>query len=371
MESLCCMKMVYLTVEQRTFLVSRFLELRDFDRVRNEFQQRFPHRPPPHRKTIEWNVRKFEREGTVKNLHKDRSGRRRTGRSDANVGAVTQLVANNARVSCRNNTLGIPSATFNRIMRLDLRWHPYKIFIRHELKNGDRARRLQFCRRFCNNFHNPRFVHNVVIGDECSFGMNGSVSTQNVRMYAPKGQPPDFYFEKNSDRRKVNVWAAVCGNHSVIGPYFFDGNVNGREYLNMLNNFALPNLAQSYNIYDIQQAAHHRLWWFQDGATPHRTIPVRRRIRQVFGARVAALGHDQEWPARSPDLTPCDYFLWGYIKQKVYKTPPATIADLRRRIVSAFDELRQHPEMIRNVIQEMNTRAEKCIQLNGDHVEGH
>lgn len=363
--------MVYLTVEQRTFIVSKFLALRNINAVQQEFQQRFPNRPPPHRKTIEWNVRKFQREGTVQNLHKERSGRLKTGRSAANIGAVRQLVANNADVSCRNNTLRLPSATFNRIMRQDLCWHPYKIFVRHELKNGDRARRLNFCRWFSHSFHNPRFVHNIVIGDECSFGMNGLVSTQNVRMYAPKGQPPGFYFEKSSDRSKVNVWAAICGNNSVIGPYFFEGNVNGRKYLDMLDNFVFPNLSQSYNINDIQQAALHRLWWFQDGATPHRTIPVRRRIRQVFGGRVAALGHPLEWPARSPDLTPCDYFLWGYIKQKVYKTPPATIAELRRRIIAVFGELRQHPEMIRNVIQEMNVRSTKCIQMNGDHVEGH
>lgn len=367
--------MVHLTVEQRTFLVSRFLEIKDYDRVAQEFHQRFPNRPAPHRKTIQWNVKKFTREGTVKNLHKERCGRTRTARSDANVAVVRQLLTNNNnnnnRISCRNNTLGLHRATFNRIVRLDLRWHPYKIYVRHELKNGDFARRLQFCRWFVNSFHNPRFVFNIVIGDECSFGMNGLVSTQNVRMYAPKGQPPDLYFNKRTDRRKLNVWAAICGNRSIIGPYFFEGNINGAYYLEMLNNFALPNLSRSYNVLNIENAQLHDLWWFQDGATPHRTVNVRRRINQIFGARVVALGHNIEWPARSPDLTPCDYFLWGYVKQKVYVTPPDSINDLRRRIVGVFGELRQHPEMIRNVILEMNTRAEKCIQVGGQHVEGH
>ena len=27
-----------------------------------------------------------------------------------------------------------------------------------------------------------------------------------------------------------------------------------------------------------------------------------------------------EWPARSPDLTPCDFFLWGWLKEQVYST---------------------------------------------------
>ncbi|EFN65149.1 hypothetical protein EAG_00038, partial [Camponotus floridanus] len=40
-----------------------------------------------------------------------------------------------------------------------------------------------------------------------------------------------------------------------------------------------------------------------------------------------------EWPPRSPDLSPLDFFLWGYLKSKVYKTNPRNLNNLRRRIV--------------------------------------
>ena len=30
------------------------------------------------------------------------------------------------------------------------------------------------------------------------------------------------------------------------------------------------------------------------------------------------------WPTRSPDLTPSDFFLWGYIKNTVFVPPLAT-----------------------------------------------
>ena len=29
------------------------------------------------------------------------------------------------------------------------------------------------------------------------------------------------------------------------------------------------------------------------------------------------------WPPRSPDLTPCDVFLWGYVKDNAYKPQSA------------------------------------------------
>ncbi|KAF2367907.1 hypothetical protein FHG87_001352, partial [Trinorchestia longiramus] len=47
--------------------------------------------------------------------------------------------------------------------------------------------------------------------------------------------------------------------------------------------------------------------------------------------------HDVEWPPRSPDLTPCDFFLWGYLKNKVYFSPPQDLEELQNRIRSEID----------------------------------
>jgi len=75
-----------------------------------------------------------------------------------------------------------------------MKWHPFKIHVRQELLPTDLPRRLNFAQWFVNQSLNQRFLFNVVIGDEASFAMNGTVSTQNVRCYAPKGQPPDIFF---------------------------------------------------------------------------------------------------------------------------------------------------------------------------------
>ena len=37
------------------------------------------------------------------------------------------------------------------------------------------------------------------------------------------------------------------------------------------------------------------------------------------------------WPPRSPELTPVDFFLWGLLKDKVYKNSPRTIRTTQRR----------------------------------------
>jgi len=42
------------------------------------------------------------------------------------------------------------------------------------------------------------------------------------------------------------------------------------------------------------------------------------------------------WPPRSPDLTPYDFFLWGFVKDTVFVPPlPANLQDLRNRITAA------------------------------------
>lgn len=192
--------------------------------------------------------------------------------------------------------------------------------------------------------------------------MNGHVNTHNIRMYSPKGNPPPFHFEMSSNRQKLSVWAGICGNGTLIGPYFFEGNVNGRTYIDMFNNFALPILLRNYPHLP-------SVWWAQDGAPAHRTRAVRNRLVEVFGRNVVAIGHQVEWPARSPDLTPLDFFLWGYLKCKVYTTPPNDLEELRRRIENSCAELR-NTEFLRNSVREMRRRTTTCIQRNGHHVEG-
>ena len=286
---------------------------------------------------------KYDREGTSLNLNKGRSGRRRTARNEENVNQLRRLLEAQPReVTCRRNHLGMSKSTFNRITK-EIRWHPYKIHVVQKLLPADYGRRVRFCQWFTRQAHNNRFLSNAVIGDEAIFQMNGTVSTQNVRCYAAKGDPPAFKFEKSDSREKLHIWIGLCGNGQLIGPYFFNRNVNGRTYIEMLEGTAFPAIRRIYQRFD---DVFDGIWWFQDGAPAHRSLAVRNVLRQKFQNRVVALHHDVEWPPRSPDLTPCDFFLWGYLKQKVFSTPPPNLATLRRRLVDEVNILRQNEQFI-------------------------
>ena len=75
------------------------------------------------------------------------------------------------------------------------------------------------------------------------------------------------------------------------------------------------------------------------------------------------------WPPRSPDLNPCDFFLWGHLKQLVYKTPVNTVQELINRIQNAAAEIRRNPDMIARLQPSLIRRAEGCLANEGRHFE--
>ena len=77
--------------------------------------------------------------------------------------------------------------------------------------------------------------------------------------------------------------------------------------------FKILHFLESYNAYHADYLAGdalHNVWWFQEGAPAHRLRDVRNVLTHTSGDRLVALGTNVEWPARSPDLTPLDFFLW-------------------------------------------------------------
>jgi hypothetical protein len=67
----------------------------------------------------------------------------------------------------------------------------------------------------------------------------------------------------------------------------------------------------------------------QDGAPPHWGRIVPDYLDATFPN--CWLGRDGPlaWPPQSPDVTPLDFFLWGYVKDKVYATKVTGFADLK------------------------------------------
>jgi hypothetical protein len=74
------------------------------------------------------------------------------------------------------------------------------------------------------------------------------------------------------------------------------------------------------------------------------------------------------WSPRSPNITPCDFFLWSYVKDNVYVPPlPRDLPELRQRIVAAVDTI--DVDMLQRVWQELDYRIDVCRVTRGGHME--
>jgi hypothetical protein len=99
----------------------------------------------------------------------------------------------------------------------------------------------------------------------------------------------------------------------------------------------------------------------QDNAPPHKSKKTRPHLEKLFNKKIIP------YPPRSPDLTPLDYYLWGHMKEMVYKDNPQTIDELKTSITSAIQNI--NPEIPKRVFNNMNKRAQMCINAQGGHFE--
>lgn len=109
------------------------------------------------------------------------------------------------------------------------------------------------------------------------------------------------------------------------------------------------------------------MWFQQDGAPPHGTKVVREFLRRLFYHQWIGRNGPVAWPARSPDLTPLDFFLWGYLKNKIYRTFPNTVDELKRNIKTAIEEI--EVGTLKKVMATTVRRMLYCKEQNGRHFE--
>ncbi|KOC70342.1 hypothetical protein WH47_02846 [Habropoda laboriosa] len=103
----------------------------------------------------------------------------------------------------------------------------------------------------------------------------------------------------------------------------------------------------------------------QDSATCHTSKETIALLKEMFNGRVISRGGDINWPPRSCDLTPLDFFLWGFLKSKVYPNNPETIDELKDNITVAINETEF--QLCENVMENWVKR----IRLMKKSREGH
>lgn len=253
------------------------------------------------------------------------------------------------------SALGISDRTVRRILHNNLKFHPYKLAVVHQLTERDFASRLTACEAINNLPHDAL----VFYSDEAHFHLSGCVNKQNMRYWSDVN--PRELHEVPLHCERVTVWCAIS-RVAIIGPYFFEENdravtVNSARYREMIEEFFLPQL-EELDLGDV--------WFQQDGATAHTARISMELLKNTFPERLISLRGDVPWPARSPDLAPCDFFLWGHLKSLVYNDKPRTLQHLKDNIRQAIAQI--PVDMLERVERNFKTRVNQCIAGDGRHL---
>jgi hypothetical protein len=161
------------------------------------------------------------------------------------------------------------------------------------------------------------------------------------------------------------VWCAVAA-FAIIGPYFFEnecGNactVTSERYAHMLQDFFVPRLRGL--------PVNKTTYFQQDEATSDTAKIAMNIVRPLFPGHLISRYGDIAWPARSPELSVCDFYLWGNLKSVVYCAPsPHTNQELKLRIQ---EEISRIPvDVLRTAMSGVHDRLSECEQPNGGHLE--
>ena len=127
-------------------------------------------------------------------------------------------------------------------------------------------------------------------------------------------------------------------NGERFGLCFFQQNIIAQIYKTILSRRLLPAVhAQGFD-------PAKDIVFQQDGASPHTAaITIRyldRKVKSIISKRSDALQNvnTSQWPPRSLDIIPLDFFLWGYLKSKSFVDPfPIDVQELTLRITCEFN----------------------------------
>lgn len=211
----------------------------------------------------------------------------------------------------------------------------------------------------------PDFTKRILWMDEARFTHTGITNFRNLHTWAYDN--PHLVRQSNfQDQFVINVWAGLIDD-KLIGPVILPQTLNADTFLHLLREVLPELLADAME--DVPIAIRRNTFLQMDGCPAHWARIVRNFLNENYPNRWIGRDGPVGWPARSPDMTPLDYFLWGTLKQRVYQTVVNSEAELYDRIMLHTQQIKNNAAMIRRATQQIQVRATYCLQQRGAHFE--
>ena len=198
----------------------------------------------------------------------------------------------------------------------------------------------------------------VATCDEAWIYLSDTGRRRSVQYVSRKGRRSSAEVSVHvANPRGVMVWAALSAN-GVSRPIFIEpgAKINATYYQ--------EKVLKPFFAKDAKKLYPNGVFLFhQDSAPSHKAAST---IQWLNSHNVAFIT-PQQWMPSSPDASPCDYFLWGYLKAQLNKKTPRSIEALKRAIAA---EMKKIPlDMIQRALRAWPRRCREIRYARGGHIE--
>jgi inhibitor of nuclear factor kappa-B kinase subunit alpha len=296
------------------------------------------------------------------------SGRRRTARIPGNIDFVRQAIVSPINAHRKHFTprqiapmLNVSHSSVRRIISKDLRMRVFKRVPVTQLTADDMNRRRIRGQQLLERF-NDRTVQRIFFTDEKLFTVSPVIVPQNDRVYSTalvkrhvRHRSLVVKQSHFSPSVMVAVGISMKGKSRII--FVPHGQSISADYYcdHMLSNGFLPDCQRIFGNWNYT--------FQQDSASSHRAQRTITFLRQ----NVPDLISPDEWPPKSPDLNPVDYFVWGVLQKEVYSVPIRDLQHLKERILQRWNALPQ--QQIDSAIRAWRNRLQICVRENGAAID--
>jgi transposase len=337
--------------KNRIFLVKKYYEFKSIKQVQTAYNAEFKSKTAPSACVIKNIVSTFEKTGSVG--HTPPKRRENTQKRNDAKNQLEKMVTEDCTLSTRKaaSAIGVSQTFIVSILHDDFHLKAYKYQQWHKLEDHDYEKRVNFAHWFLSLPKNAKYF--FICSDEAYFYLTLPINKQNNRNWS-QTRPIDG-IEIPLHDEKVLVWCAISAK-GIYGPHFFENSVNQHNYLEMLKTFFWRRFAQI--------SSTEKYYFQQDGATPHTANTVQNWLGDKFSEKFV---NKKMWPPRSPDINPCDYFLWGHLKHRVYQPLPKTLKDLKANISREMQNITV--EVLNSTFLNLEKRCKLILTAEGGHIE--
>ena len=311
------------------------------------------------RSFISRTISRYNTYGTVKDVF--RSGRPRSVRTTAAKRKVKQMITRRPTLSYRQiaSRALISNTSVRRILKCDLGVTSFKRTKTEALSPLIKAKRLQRSRKLLTRLKSVD-TENIVFSDEKIWTIEEKYNNQNTHVYSISREtiPEKFkHVEKALHPKSVMVWAGISVRGKTNMVFVPEGvKINANSYQNLILSKHVRDISKSF--------MKGQDWLFQQDGAPAHTAKINQKW---LSENIPDFISKDKWPPSSPDLNPCDYYLWGRMEAVVNNRAYDSVQALQRAIRRAWKDLDQ--DEVARACRSFPERLRKCIKGKGNRFE--